>query len=55
MLSLKSVQDAEFLRQLLELVKVAELEPRPDVTPPVRKLPERPAPGSGKPPATRLR
>jgi hypothetical protein len=29
---------------------VSDLEPRPDVTPSVRKLPERPAPGRGSPP-----
>ena len=34
-------------REIRELV--AELEPRPDVAPAVRKLPQRPAPGSGSP------
>ncbi len=34
-------------REIRELV--AELEPRPDVAPSVRKLPQRPAPGSGSP------
>jgi 5-methylcytosine-specific restriction endonuclease McrA len=34
-------------REIRELV--SELEPRPDVAPSVRKLPERPAPGSGSP------
>jgi hypothetical protein len=32
-------------REIRELV--SELEPRPDVAPSVRKLPQRPAPGSG--------
>ena len=34
-------------REIRELV--SELEPRPDVAPSVRKLPQRPAPGSGSP------
>ena len=34
-------------REIRELV--AELEPRPDVAPSVRRLPERPAPGNGSP------
>ena len=38
-------------REIRELV--AELEPRPDVAPSVRKLPERPAPGQRESPATR--
>ena len=42
MLSLRSVH-----REVRELV--AELEPRPDVAPSVRNLPERPAPGTGSP------
>ena len=35
-------------REIRELV--SELEPRPDTAPSIRKLPQRPAPGSGSPP-----
>jgi hypothetical protein len=45
----------EYYRRILGIreneayLRITELEPRPDVTPSVRELPERPAPGRGSP------